>query len=446
LNLSYNDFVNNGARSLIHDYYRDSPSQFIKFHQPEHTFFPWQFTHPPRGTWRIKSNRILFFHFLKRELNIERVEEWHSLTFSHILHFGGLTLLQNYFGNSVLQFLRVMIPDHKWVPWNFKSVPVNFWKDMASHAMYFEFLCEEMKITHPKLCYDIILLDVEKLRGKALIKNYYQHSCKEFVTRMNPEFSWMAWRFKGKKSKWEKMEHHTEFFHWAEQKLNIKKEEDWYSCDNLYDNFWKLGGGGLISRYYNGSPISFLQTMLPNHRWIIWKFSFAPMGFWKKANVQVSYFWWLCKELDLKVPEAIYSISGQEVGANYGSGFFKVQYSSSPEEFIRAMSPQFDWVEWRFKGTRKWLDVGNHKKFFDWLGDELGFRRASDWRRLTMADFQRFNAVTLVQAYYNSSVKNFVASHLQEKLSQEERKKEEQQWLGDTVIQLLPQHYFSYVV
>src|SRR3979490_2008551 len=80
-------------------------------------------------------------------------------------------------------------------------------------------------------------------------------------------------------SKWLEKQRKT-FFDDLGVQLGYKSMEDWYNvkAKDIQNN----GGGGLLTNYYRNSPSEALQSVYPEHNWMLWKFKTVPMGYWER--------------------------------------------------------------------------------------------------------------------------------------------------------------------
>src|SRR5690349_13904891 len=107
---------------------------------------------------------------------------------------------------------------------------------------------------------------------------------------MYPEHNWQSWRFTEQVPQffWENQESHRQFFDWLGTQLGCKEMDDWYNVS--VEDIYKHGGSGLLNDYYNNSPSKALQTVYPEHQWLIWRFGQTPKGFWKKPENHRQFF------------------------------------------------------------------------------------------------------------------------------------------------------------
>src|SRR5689334_15714476 len=102
------------------------------------------------------------------------------------------------------------------------------------------------------------------------------HRCR-FSTFRNQE-DFVRNHFQGN---WKNKDIHKQFFDWLGTQLGYKEMEDWYKLTvGDVDSF---GGTPLLSYYYYNSPSKALQTVYPQHAWMIWRFEVVPKNYWKEV-------------------------------------------------------------------------------------------------------------------------------------------------------------------
>ena len=58
---------------------------------------------------------------------------------------------------------------------------------------------------------------------------------------------------------------------------------------------------------------------------------------------------------------------------------------------VKTIFPRIRWQEWRFNSVPEsfWEEAQNRRRYLNWLGSQLGFRRREDWYRLHNRDLIR---------------------------------------------------------
>jgi len=255
------------------------------------------------------------------------------------------------------------------------------WKSFTSHVILLNDLEDELNILIPQHWYILQKKHIIKLSGFYFLSTFYNNSPSTFLKILQPEHTFLPWKFSiTPKGTWKTKETQKSFFNFLLQELSIKHHQDWYHLLSNA-NIHKYGGGGMLQIFYRDSPIEFLQKMVPNHDWMLWKFKCTPRDFWNSIHSQVAYFSWLCGELLLTHPQSFYSLTLVDFKKNYGSRITRI-YRDSTQAIVTELNPEMKWSRWLFRRNRKWENMHNHKKYFDWVGEEMGFEKKEDWNKL----------------------------------------------------------------
>lgn len=200
-----------------------------------------------------------------------------------------------------------------------------------------------------------------------------------------------------------KKEKHKHFFDWLGKELGYKEMDDWYNVTK--EDIYKHGGVGLLSHHYGDSPSRALQLVYPAHNWIPWRFGYTPRGFWNKQENHRKFFDWLGKQLGYEKMDDWYNVTKEDIHKHGGVGLLNQYYNSSSSKALQAIYPEHNWIPWRFGYTPHgfWETKDNHRRFFDWLGKQLGYREMDDWYNVTLEDIYNHGGQGLLSDYYNSS-------------------------------------------
>jgi hypothetical protein len=89
-------------------------------------------------------------------------------------------------------------------------------------------------------------------------------------------------------------------------------------------------------------------------------------------------------------------------------------YNGSLQALLNAVYPGHLWLPWRFPKTPKsyWKDVGNHKKFVKYLGEQLKVREGhlEDWYKLSTKAVVDNGGGGLLSYHYDNSVFKLLSS------------------------------------
>jgi hypothetical protein len=95
------------------------------------------------------------------------------------------------------------------------------------------------------------------------------------------------------------------YIEWLGGILQFSKHEDWYKARR--EHFVQNGGSALISMYNYSIP-KLVTSLLPSHKWQIWRFSSLPLTYWLDKENQREYVLWLGDHLGLKSHDDWYNI------------------------------------------------------------------------------------------------------------------------------------------
>jgi hypothetical protein len=281
------------------------------------------------------------------------------------------------------------------------------WHNKKNHKLYTIWLEEKLGYEKLEDWYEITTEQINQNYGSGLIK-YYKGSCILFLKSVFPEHNWLEWRFKQTSQHfWKNKENHKVYAIWLGKELGYENWEDWYKITT--EQISKKYGGGLLSKYYDGSPYAFLKSIFPNYEWLGWKFKTSPYHFWNLEN-EKQYAIWLGKELGYQGMEDWYNITRELIISNFGGGYILKKYNGSPSQFVKSIFYEYDWLEWKFMVTpfHFWQDNQNQIKYAIWLGKKLGYEDMDDWYNLRVELFKLNYGSSLILNYYNGSCYKFL--------------------------------------
>jgi hypothetical protein len=213
----------------------------------------------------------MYANWLGERLCYKNTEDWYNITGDKINDNGGCGLLSDYYHSSPSLFVTKMFPGYEWLEWKFGQTTPHFWEDIKNQKKYTKWLGEQLGYKNMEDWYDITYYKINNNCGGGLMVLYYNGSPSLFIKTMFPDYEWLEWKF-GQTSQhfWKNIENQKTYTIWLGEQLGYKNMEDWYDitwnkiCDNC--------GNGLVSSYYNDSPLLFVKAMFPNYEWIVSKF------------------------------------------------------------------------------------------------------------------------------------------------------------------------------
>ena len=330
------DFYGGG---LLVSYYNGSPMKFVMDVFPDYQWKGYKFVQTSKEYW--KSNRIEYANDLGEHLGYTKMKDWYQITAQQIIAFYGRGLL-GYYNNSPMKFVMDMFPEHNWKGYKFTKCSTLYWKEMHNHESYAYDLGEHLGYTEIKDWYQITTQQIIDFYGSGLLQSYYNGSPMKFIMDMFPDYDWKGYKFgSAPNGYWDKIKNRIEYANDLCEHLGYTKMKDWYqiTAQQILDFY----GYGLLSHYYNGSPMQFVMGMFPEHNWKGYKFGSAPNGYWDPISNRKNYAYDLGEHLGYTEIKDWYQITTQQIIDFYGWGLLGGYYNGSPMKLVMDMFPDYHW-------------------------------------------------------------------------------------------------------
>ena len=288
--------------------------------------------------------------------------------------------------------------------------PKDAWKKKENHLLFLKYLGEKEGYKTKEDWYKMTRSKIIKYRGSGIL--HFYGSIKKILNFKDPNYDWKPWLFSSVPNNyWKDKANHKLFFNWLGQELGYRLSEDWYDISR--DKVAKMGGDGLLNRYYNHSAQKFVKVMLPEYDFKLFLFKSSEKGIWSSSANKKEYMEWLREKKDLKNIKDLYKLTYDMVDKNNGTTLL-THYKWSIQKLIKDIYPEYDWKPWLFSCVPQnyWKDKANHKLFFNWLGEELGYTKPEDWYLIEARVIKKNNGGGLLGDYYNDSPVLFVKSML----------------------------------
>jgi hypothetical protein len=283
-------------------------------------------------------------------------------------------------------------------PWLCGPVPNGFWTDAENRRAYLLWLARKKRFKKMEDWYRITADDFEKNHGGGVFANYWRGSPIEALKDCFPDREWLGWLFgQAPSGFWSEPQNHRRYVEWLAAEKGIKCPEDWYKISGK--DFEQNCGRAMLA-LYNSSPVAVVKAYLPGYPWMEWLFSGVPHGFWLDRKNRVRYMDWLGEQLGFKKPEDWYAVINRDFHRRRGYQFLK-HFNGSPLDALRDYLPNYEWKEWLFYRVPShfWDESRNRRRYMDWLGKELGYRRPADWLKARHDDFVKNNGERLLLRY-----------------------------------------------
>lgn len=213
----------------------------------------------------LKSEIPLFRRFMDHIMMIEKIEDVHLLTASHLLKYTGAGLVT--VGLSFKQLLTYAYPEHEIHDFLLHPIPREFWEDDVNLRSVFEYYCKKNNISFEQLN-NVPKQALVQFGGWYGLKKIKENgSWFSLLQRAFPEIDWdpfqvsrMSWTLENKQ---EVLRRLAEYEEWTQN-------EDYYKLTIQLAKSYKLEH---LLMHYNNSPIRLLRELKPEYEWKEWKFS-----------------------------------------------------------------------------------------------------------------------------------------------------------------------------
>jgi hypothetical protein len=312
------------------------------------------------------------------------------------------------FDGSFPKALAAVYTEHDWRPWLFNQVAADFWNDIKNKRRFCDEYMKHHSMSTPEDWYNVKLAGLRKFGGGYLVARLHT-SLPDLLRTVYPEHEWLEWKFANQPTGlWDRSAIRQKFLDWFAKQHNVSKPEDWYKVTTT--KLKEEGATYLLKRY--GSQVQrVLEDVYKDHKWLPWKFASAPRNYWQDTKNQREYLDWLAIHLHIVSPDGWYKVSRETVIDNFGRGLM-VEYGGSVLSALHVAYPSHDWCDWLFSKVENnhWDSEENRRRYFDWLGRQLGLSSLDGWYDITTDDVYSNYGSGLMAHHYGGSVMRAVMS------------------------------------
>jgi len=345
----------------------------------------------PLRFWEDEKNRHNYLLWLGHKLRLRRMDHWYSLKAKDI----NSAVLGYY--RCFSEMLRSLYPDYDWQEWLFTNAPHGFWRVPENQRRFMEWVGRKMGVCRWEDWYRVARKDVLRHGGEALLLRY-RHSLYRMISAVFPEHDWKPWLFtRVSPGFWKHPENRRHYLCWLGEQLGFEKPEDWYRL--TCGDFRQHQGGELLVARYHGSMSAAVTDAFPDYPWDLRRFQ-RDYGYWMTRANRLRYMRWLGRQLGFRRPADWYRVTGKDFDRHQGFHCL-TYYHCCPAMAVMDLYPKHPWKEWLFPRvpTNFWRQPENQRRYMDWLGKRLGFRRPEDWHRVRQQDFANNHGASLLGVY-----------------------------------------------
>jgi hypothetical protein len=183
--------------------------------------------------------------------------------------------------------------------------------------------------------------EVRQSGGRALLDIMFDGSLSKLLHSVYPDHKWFPWVFRERAPLrfWDDMGNQKAFMNWLGEELDFHTLDNWYNIKQ--ETIITKGGVTLLNKYL-GSPIKLLQSIYPEHYWMIWKFSIVPTGYWDKPQNRKEFVDWMGSEFGFTKLEDWYNITRNQIKEKGGSTLLRKQ-DNSLIKLLQSVYPEHNW-------------------------------------------------------------------------------------------------------
>lgn len=312
----------------------------------------------PHGHWsEINNNgqfinRISFIERMGRYLGYTSMKDWYNISKKDTDEFGGSGLLVKYYNGSIIGLIQETYPNYWFIPWKFKNSPQGYWNSIDNAWLWLDVYGEREGLKKVESLYCLRKDDFIKHDGVGLFTKY---GCTiiRLLRTIYPNIPWNPFNFPiTVMGSLKDVENHYMFFDSLEQKLGITRPEEWYHKLSKNTIIEHKGGAGLLSNYYQNSPIRFLKCMRSTASWKWYKFTQAAHGSWDDKNCVREWFEDMCKHYGFSSMEDVYSVRCSQIIDFYGNGGID-RYQGYINLIVKNIEYPWDKIKFRTFGFSK---------------------------------------------------------------------------------------------
>ena len=386
--------IANGGKRVIQAY-KSSLISALKDLYSEKEWDIFQFKSLPHKYWQNKENQLFFLENIKKQLKINKEEDWYNIYSQDIKKLGGKSLLNIH--QNLYQLLKTNYPNYQWKVWKFSEVTKHFWSSIENQRSFLDDFYRENCFERMEDWYSVQGSQIKKFGGTSLL-NIYNGSVSKILSTVYENYEWDLAKFNQfPLHHWSSIDNQRGHMEIMYRSLSLCCFNDWYSVtlEQL-----RLNKGGSLLRKYNSSLYHLFQNIYPNYPWEVHLFKRVPKNWWKNSAHLRNYLDQISHSFGIKKIEDWYSISYKQFkdkggwGANsileHYSNIFCALTVAYPELNIFS----FNRFPQRFFGSEQ-----NQITFLQLFAKKKNILQPSDWKRVTSSDISLAGGDALLQKY-----------------------------------------------
>lgn len=223
-----------------------------------------------RNDWSDQSSRKQFLDnfAMKKGFDPLVANNWHSVETSDIIQAEGQSLLNRYYGGSLVKALQSVYPHISFSSHHFKIVPRTFWEDTNNQREFFKNFASKAGFDYkiPSNWYSISNNQILQAKGGESILKHYNKSMATAMQALFPEMALDLSRFgKVPQNYWTDEENRKRFFQQVAdiEGFPIHDLSRWSSISSR--SLYRFKGARAVLGYHNNSVTKAISDLFKNN-------------------------------------------------------------------------------------------------------------------------------------------------------------------------------------
>ncbi len=219
--------------------------ELIRELYPQLEWQPWMFHQVYQGYWNRKAHRLTYLKWLGKQLGLSSAEDWVQVKRRDFVAFFGVSLIQEYYDNSLAKAIQELFPGNGFHPWEYFQVPTGYWDEPASCRDYLDWLGERLGFKQTEDWYQVRREDFRQNNGAGFIKRFKKPYFGLQIAY--PDVQWLPWCFETVPfGFWEQESNRQWYLSWLGQQLDFRSPSDWLGI--TANQLRAFHGNGLIKK------------------------------------------------------------------------------------------------------------------------------------------------------------------------------------------------------
>ena len=357
------------------------------------------FFNKPNNFYNENENVLEFLKQLKKEYNLQSIEDWNLLNTKQIKNLvGGNNILKKY---SLFKLKCLGYPRGENF-FYFSSQTKNFWENHDNVSNFLQFVCKELNLKTSNDWNSITQKQIIKFGGNKLIQKYSMFDLKCIGDPNGKELFNKSLK---KIGHWENDENIQSFLTHIKDTLHLHTIDDWNSLQSK--QIISFGGSQLLNKY---SLYEIKCLGCPNGKDTFNKPN-KPSGYWNNFDNIQSFINELKMYYNLQSIDDWNNISKIQIENIGGKGLlnkfslFDIKSIGCPEGtsvFIDSVRVS----KFQPKPSQYWDNYENVHNYINYLKDIFNIKSKDDWKRISKTQIRSHGGDGFLSKFTNLSKKD----------------------------------------